>query len=121
MFCCELKSTVNDLASGLKQAAMEEVKEKKILANAYILAACSNPYGVDNIVIVREQKTEIYYCGRLVFLWNWGGLQRYICGDWINVLSDEVKAMKAQRREVRVTDRAQTLANSWALRNYVVC
>lgn len=121
MFCCDLKSTVNDLASGLKQAAMEEVKEKKILGNAYILAACANPYGVDNLVIVREQsKTEIYYCGRLIFLWNWG-LQRYICGDWTNVLSDEVKAIRAQRRQVKVTDRTQTLANSGALRNFVVC
>ncbi len=121
MFCCELKSTVKDLASGLKQVAMEEVKEKKILANAYILAACANPYGVDNLVIISEQsKTEIYYCGRLVFLWNWR-LQRYICGDWINVLSDEVKAMKAQKREIRAKDRTQTLANNLALRNYVVC
>lgn len=121
MFCCDVKSTVNNLASRLEQVAMEEVKEKKILGNAYILAACSSPYGVDNVVVIKEQnKTEIYYCGRLVFLWNWG-LQRYICGDWTNVLSNEIKAMKAQKREVRAKDRRQTLANNWAMKNYVMC
>lgn len=121
MFCCELKPVVDDLASGLKQSALAEIKQKQVLGNAYVLTGCFNPYGVENIVIVENQnRTEIHYCGELVFLWDCG-LKKYICGEWTDILSDQVQAMKAQHRQVKAADRAQTLANNWALRNYVAC
>lgn len=121
MFCCELKPVVDDLASGLKKSALMEIKQKQVLGNAYVLTRCSNPYGVENIVIVEKQnRTEIYQCGKLVFLWDCG-LKRYICGDWTDVLSTQVADMKTQRKQVKATDRMQTLANLVALRNYVTC
>ena len=123
MFCCELKPVVDDLASGLKEAATEEIKQKSILGNAYFLTGCANPYGVKNMVIIEKRGwniTEIHYCGELVFLWDCG-LKKYICGEWTDILSDQAQAMKAQHWQVKAADRAQTLANNRALRNYVVC
>jgi hypothetical protein len=123
MFCCELKSTVEDLASGRVLAALNEVKQKSILGNAYILTRCANPFGIENMVIIerqRQNRTEVYWCGELVFLWDCG-LKRYICGDWTDTLTAQVEVIKTQRRQVKAIDKAQTLANNSALRNYVMC
>ncbi len=123
MFCCELKPAVDDLAGELKKTAMKEIKQKNILGNAYILTRCANPYGVKNMVIIEKRQrniTEIYYCGKLVFLWRFG-LRRYICGDWSDKLALEVAAMRAQRSAVINKDRSQVIANNYALKNYIVC
>ncbi len=123
MFCCELKSTVDDLASELKKTAMEEINQKCILGNAYVLTRCANPYGAKNMVIIEKRRrniTEIYYCGKLVFLWRFG-LRKYICGDWSDKLALEVRAMRAQRSAVINNDRSQVIANNYALKNYIVC
>jgi hypothetical protein len=123
MLCCEEKSTVVDLAGDLRKAALEEIKQKKILGNAFVLTGCSNPYSVRNMVIIRKRGrniTEIYYCGKLVFLWRFG-LRKYICGDWTDKLAFEVEVVKAQRSAVRNKDRLQVIANNHALKNYVTC
>jgi hypothetical protein len=123
MLCCELESTVDDLASELKQDALEEIREKKILGNAYVLTRCANPYSLKNMVIIEKRGrniTEIYYCGELVFLWRFG-LRKYICGDWTDELALEVRVMRAQRSAIINKDRAQVIANNHALKNYVMC
>jgi hypothetical protein len=121
MLCCELESTVEDVASGLEKAAMEEVERKSIIGNAYILTRCANPYGIENLVIIEKQnRTAIYYCGKLVFLWNYG-LKRYICGEWIDILEGQVQAIKSQRRQAKTESIVQSFANKYARQNYVVC
>ena len=48
-------------------------------------------------------------------------LERYICGNWTDALSDEVKAIRTQHRRVKIQDRMQSLSNEFAARNYVTC
>ncbi len=119
MFCCELKSEVDDLAGELKEAAMEEIRRKNILSNAYILTRSANPYSARNMVIIEKRGRniiEIYWHGELVLLWRFG-LRKYTCGDWSDKLALDVRAMKANA----CASKAQVFANNYALRNYIVC
>lgn len=122
MLCCEASPIVPNLASDLKAAAIEDVRQKKITANVYVLTRCANPYPVGDIVVMREQSTiRVFRCGVLVFYMANYDLKKYICGDWSDKLADEVLAHRTQQAYIRDKDRSQTFENAYAAKNYVVC
>jgi hypothetical protein len=121
MFCCKSETVVPDLASGIKQTALQETRRKRILGNAYFLVRCANPCGFDDVVVAEEEAAiKIYYCGDLVFHWKYI-LKRYICGDWTSILDNKVKTIKAHHGRIKTKDRKQLLANKIAANSYVVC
>lgn len=123
MFCCEAKPVVPNLTDELKQSALNEVRQKRVVHNIAVLMGCANPYAIVGNVVVFEDRNsyKVYDCGDLVFLMVCNNLQRYICGDWTDALSNEVKAIKTQRSRVKIQDRKQSLSNQSAARNYVTC
>lgn len=122
MLCCEMKSDVSDKAGLLRKTALQEVKQKKVIANTYLLAKCANPYAVDNTVVIKAGNDyKVFYCGDLVYLTVNNDLRRYVCGDWTDILSREAAKIRNQRKEAKTENRRQSLANDIAARNYVVC
>lgn len=122
MFCCEIKPVVPDLTGKLKQAALDEVRQKGIIRNIAILLRCANPYAAANVIITKERNTyKIYSCGDLVFFMVQNDLKKYVCGDWTDVLFDEAKAIKTERARIKKKDAMQSILNKFAARNYVTC
>jgi hypothetical protein len=122
MLCCEMKSNVSDKAGLLRETALQEVKQKKIIANTYLLTKCANPYAVDNVVVVKAGNDyRVFYCGDLVYLTVNNNLRRYVCGDWTDILSNEAAKIRNQRKEAEAGNRRQLLANDIAEKNFVVC
>lgn len=122
MLCCETKQSVPDLASGLKQAALDDARKKNILTNCYILTRCANPYAIGDIVLTNDQRTiSVFQCGDLVFQVTNYDLKKYICGDWTDVLAAEVKGLRVRRNNAKVRDQVQSFRNTTAAKNYVVC
>jgi hypothetical protein len=123
MFCCEIKPDVPDLVVELKQSALDEVKQKRVVHSITVLTRCANPYAIaGNVVVFKDRNSyTVYDCGYLVFLMVFNNLERYTCGNWTDALSDEAKAIKIQRSRVKKQDRMQSLSNQSAARNYVTC
>ncbi|MHC4195968.1 MAG: hypothetical protein ACYSQZ_08525 [Planctomycetota bacterium] len=120
MLCCEeVKQSVPDLASGLKQAALKDTRKKNVLANCYILTRCANPYAIGDIVLTNDQRTiSVFHCGDLVFRVINYDLKKYICGDWSEKLAAEVKRLKARQSGVRARNQVQLFKNTAAEKNY---
>jgi hypothetical protein len=118
-----MKSNVPDLASNIKEVALREIEQKNVKSNIYTLTSCANPYAVDNIIIIKESyhSYKVFQCGVLVFYMVNYDLRKYTCGNWTDKLASEVNSIKAQRASVKAKDRLQSIKNSVAKKNYVLC
>lgn len=122
MYCCKVEPSVPDLATKRKQKAFEEVMNFKIIRNVAMLTNCVNPYTINGIVILKEQNSyKVYVCGSVVFWIIGNDLKKYICGDWINILSNEVKAIRTERAHIKLQNKTQVVLNKIAAKKYVVC
>ena len=123
MICREATPEVPDLAGPLRTAAKKEVKRKGITSDLYSLTHCSNPYAISNgiVVISNGIDLDVYEYGNLMFRTVHGQLQKYICGDWSDIIAKEVKSIRSQRLAVNIQDRVQRAMNGAARLNYVVC
>ena len=58
MFCCEIKPAIPDLTGKLKQSALDEMKQKRVVHNIAALTGCANPYAiVGNVVILKDRNS----------------------------------------------------------------
>jgi len=117
---CEEKQIVPDLTKELKRKALQE--SHKIIGGAHTLLKHANPYGINGLVITEDRSgIKIYHCGDLMLHWSIHGLHRYICGDWTDILINEVKSAQNRLQKIRMENQVQQLINQDAAKNYLLC
>lgn len=120
MLCCNEAKETPDLASELHQIALDDVREKNVLATLYFLTGCANPYGLNEIVITDGLALTVHHCGNLVFVWQNGQLKRYIVGDWWDIVYEAAQRIKDDYRKSDIQNQLQRIKNKMATENFVV-
>jgi hypothetical protein len=116
-----IEPSVPDLANDLKQLALQEVIQNKIISNIFVLMKYANPYAIRNMIIIEDYMgIRVFYCNDLVFYTVNCDLKKYICGDWTNILSNEAEKIQNRQRWIVAQDNMQFYSNKIAMQNYVV-